>query len=232
MKQTHTNLFDQKKAEQYDIIARKAVFAYDQLFVMITAQIQNYVSETASVLVVGCGTGTELVTFAETNPSWRVTGIDPSEEMIWISRRKIEHAKLTNRVSIYQGFIDNMPEDKLFDAATLIYVIRFIADDYGKLLLLTNIAKRLKPGAPIIIVDQCGDRQDPLYQTQLLSWKQYMMNQGLSPELAETIIIQSAEKSLVTENKIHNLLQEAGFNSIYNFYNVFIHAGRIAYKNT
>ena len=80
--------FDPKKAAHYDDLARKAVFGYEQLFKMLIALLVEKQNESANVLVVGCGTGMELTTFGNHMPNWQMTGVDPSEEMIKISKTK------------------------------------------------------------------------------------------------------------------------------------------------
>lgn len=62
------------------------------------------------------------------------------------------------RVQLYRGYVDSLPEAKIYDAATLLLVMHFIPDDGSKLLLLQNIAKRLRSGATFVLADLHGDR--------------------------------------------------------------------------
>lgn len=222
--------FDYKNAAHYEDLARKAVFGYDQLFIMALSYLMDINKETANALVVGCGTGMELTTFGKLMHNWKLTGVDPSEEMIKISKTKIEECKLNNRVILHHGYVENMPEGEKFDAVTLIFVMRFISEKRGKLSLLKDVAKRLHSGARLIIVDQYGDPSFDNFQLLFKGWKKFMKLSGVSSELIIKIAAQSIEKSFFTESEIKNLLSEAGFEKTTQFYNSFIHGGWIAQK--
>jgi tRNA (cmo5U34)-methyltransferase len=108
--------FDPKKAAHYEDLARKAVFEYDQLFTMVLSLLVGNQNETANVMVVGCGTGMELMTFGKHMPNWQLTGVDPSQEMIKIAKANIDDSRLNNRVTLYNGFVDSLPEEEIYDA--------------------------------------------------------------------------------------------------------------------
>lgn len=166
--------FDSNNAAKYDNLARKAVFGYDQLFTMITAIISDEQNDSKNILVVGCGTGMELITFGNLMPNWQMTGVDPSEEMIKISKARIDEQKLSNRVTLHRGFVEDLPEEEKYNAATLIFVARFIPDDKKKLLLFQNIAKRLRSGSKFIIVDQYIDPDQDTFLSMSNTWKNFM----------------------------------------------------------
>lgn len=222
--------FDPKKAAHYDDLARKAVFGYEQLFKMLIALLVEKQNESANVLVVGCGTGMELTTFGNHMPNWQMTGVDPSEEMIKISKTKVDDLELSERIKVLKGFVEDLPEEEKYDSATLIFVLRFISEEEQKLSLLKNIAMRLRPGAKLAIVDQYGDPRLDNFQFMSKAWRNFMKLSGLSSELAIQIAIQAAEQSFFTETEIQKLLYEAGFTKANRFYNSFIHGGWIVQK--
>ena len=43
------------------------------------------------MLVVGAGTGMELLTLAEQYPHWRLTGVDPSAEMLTLAHERLQN---------------------------------------------------------------------------------------------------------------------------------------------
>ena len=222
--------FDPKKVAHYDDLARKAVFGYDQLFTMALSLLVERQNESAKVLIVGCGTGMELTTFGNPMPNWRLTGVDPSDEMIKISKAKIDDHGLNNRVVLYNGFVDGLPEEEKYDAATLIFVLRFIPDDRKKLSLFKDIAKRLKTGAKLIIVDQYGDPGSEDFKFMTKGWINFMKLGGVPSELVMKIAIQAIEQSFFTEFEIQKILSDAGFERANRFYNSFRHGGWIVQK--
>jgi tRNA (cmo5U34)-methyltransferase len=223
--------FDPKKAAHYEDLARKAVFGYDQLFTMVLSLLMENQNETANVIVVGCGTGMELTTFGKLMLNWQLTGVDPSPEMIKIAQVNIDELGLNNRVTLYNGFVDSLPDEEKYDAATLIFVLRFVAEDKEKLSLFKHIAKRLKPGAKLVLVDQYGDPGSEYFQEVFKSWKIFMKLTGVPSELTEKIAAQSIDKSFFSESGIIELLSEAGFTNAIHFYNSFMHGGWVVKKN-
>lgn len=222
--------FDPKKVAHYDDLARKAVFGYDQLFTMALSLLVERQNESANVLIVGCGTGMELTTFGNLMPNWRLTGVDPSEEMIIISKAKIDNHGLNNRVVLHNGYVEGLPEEEKYDAATLIFVLRFIPDDRKKLSLFQDIAKRLRPGAKLILIDQYGDPSIEDFQDMSKAWRNFMKLVGVPSELVMKIAIQAIEQSFFTEFEMKKVLYEAGFGKANRFYNSFMHGGWIVQK--
>lgn len=222
--------FNSKNAAAYEELARKAVFGYDQLFILVLSLLAKDKAEFCNVLVVGCGTGMELKTFGTLMPNWRITGVDPSEEMIKMSKAKLDEYKLNDRVLLHQGFVDDLPEEEKYDFATLIFVLRFIQDTEDQKSLFRNISKRLKPGAKIIIIDQYGNHDSEEFNYMSESWKKFMKLSGSPSELVNKIAQQAGEKSFIIEQELEQLLLETGFERINRIYNSFIHGGWIAQK--
>lgn len=223
--------FDPKKAAHYEDVSRKVVFGYDQLFTMVLSLLVENQNETANVMVVGCGTGMELTTFGKRMLNWQLTGVDPSQEMIKIAKANIDDHGLNNRVTLYNGFVDSLPEEERYDVATLIFVLRFIADDRKKLSLFKDIAKRLRTGAKLVLVDQYGDPSSEYFQDMFKAWGHFMKLRGVSSEIAIKIAVQATDKSFFTESRIIELLSEAGFTKAIRFYNSFMHGGWVVQKH-
>lgn len=222
--------FNSKKATNYEQLARNAIFGYDQLFIMVLSLLEVEHHEAANVLVVGCGGGIELTTFGNLMPNWRLTGVDPSEEMIKLSKAKIDESNLSNRVLLHQGYVEGLPEKEEYDFSTLLFVLRFIPAIKDKILLLNNIAKRLKPGVKLVIIDQFGDPNKEEFNNTTKSWKNFMKFEGAPPELVDKISLQSSRQNLINEQELLKLLTEAGFEKVNRFYNSFIHGGWVAQK--
>lgn len=66
---------------EYDKLIEMALPGYGAMQTMVLACLKSRLPETASVLVIGAGTGTELVTLGCRNPHWQLTGVDPSNSM-------------------------------------------------------------------------------------------------------------------------------------------------------
>lgn len=103
--------------------------------------------ESADILVVGAGGGLELRAFAEAQPRWHFTGIDPSAEMLGLARHIL--GPLQSRVELLQGYIDAAPT-RPYDGATCLLTLHFLSKG-ERLHTLREIRRRLKPGAPLVV---------------------------------------------------------------------------------
>src|SRR5574338_633808 len=162
--------------------------------------------------------------------NWRITGVDPSEEMIKLSRAKVIEHNLNDRVLLHHGFVDSLPEGEQYDFSTLIFVLRFIQKAEDQKSLFSAIAKRLKPGGKFIIIDQYGENDNAEFKTMLNSWKSFMKFSGSPMELVNKISQQASEKSFINEQQLQEALSEAGFEKIKCIYKSLIHGGWIAQK--
>ncbi len=222
--------FNLKNAAMYEELARKAVFGYDQLFIMALSLLADNQKELADVLVVGSGTGMELITFGNLMPNWHITGVDPSEEMIELSKAKVDEYKLHNRISLHHGFVESLPEEEIYDYATLIFVLRFIKEAEDKKSLFRSIAKRLKPGAKFIIIDQCGIPGSVEFNYLSKCWENFMKFSGTPTGMVNKIMQQAGNQSVINEHELQTLLTEAGFEKCNRIYSSFIHGGWIVQK--
>jgi ubiquinone/menaquinone biosynthesis C-methylase UbiE len=105
-----------------------------------------------AVLDVGCGTGTlALVAKEHVGPAGRVCGIDPGPKQITRARHKARRADLS--IDFQVGAIERLPfPDQSFDIVLSTLVMHVLPDDL-KRRGLAEIARVLKPGARLLIVD-------------------------------------------------------------------------------
>ncbi|MEN9869770.1 MAG: hypothetical protein RLZZ171_753, partial [Cyanobacteriota bacterium] len=225
---------------QYDLDIRKAIPGYESLHGMTQSLLQTSLSTSARLLIVGSGTGMELVNYSKPNPEWLLTGVDPASEMMAIGLRPrcaIAQAELAaqglqKRVNLHTGYVNSLPETEPMDAATLMLVMHFLTDDGAKLQLLKDIAQRLKPGAKFILADLYGDQSASYFSQFTKAWQALYFSQ-LDDETrtkAEANFQTSISNSIhfVTEARIIELIEAAGFSQINKFYNAFLFGGWIA----
>ncbi len=215
--------------ESYDTLIRKVVFGYDSIFLMALSLLDRSLGDQASVLIAGSGTGAEVTTFGRRRPGWRFTGVDPSAEMIQIARIKVTEQGIRDRATFHQGYVADLPIDERFDAATLMLVLQFVADDGQKLALLKSIGERLKPGAPFVLVDLYGDPASEQFQYFVAAWKDYQALMGIQPEIADGLFEDAVQtQHFISEGRTLELLAQAGFKDVRRFYTAFLHGGWIA----
>jgi SAM-dependent methyltransferase len=104
------------------------------------------------VLDVGCGTGTlALIAKERVGDRGRVSGIDPSVGMIASARRKAARQKQT--IDFQVGVIEQLPFPRqTFDVVLSTFMMHMLPDEL-KQQGLVEIARVLKPGGRLLVVD-------------------------------------------------------------------------------
>lgn len=175
------------------------------------------VPEDGRVLIVGAGGGLDTRALAKAGPNWSFVGVDPARNMLDLARHVVGD-EINARLELIEGVAADAP-DGPFDAATLILVLGMIADDGSKLATLTEIHRRLKPGAPFVLVDRCDDRGSPNFERNIKRYVAYAVASGVDAEtVSGAYDSQKANPGLVTAERDEALLVEAGFKMIEVFY--------------
>ena len=213
---------------RYDDTISRFVPGYDAIYQMALAYLRTTIAADARVLVVGAGSGKELVTFSTAMPGWLLTGVDPSAHMLAVARAKLAQSELAERVTLRQGVTDDLPHDALFDAATCILVMHFLPDDGAKLALLSSIAAHLKSGAPLLLVDGCDEAD--FSEGFDAAWVAHAAQMGLSGAPMERLEKTQATLHKISEARSRDLFVSAGFASAQRFYSAFFYNGWIATK--
>jgi len=168
------------------------------------------------ILDVATGTGDfALMSYDMLKPE-KVTGIDISDGMLQIGRKKIEKAGLGKHIELLNGDSENMEfEDNTFDAVTVAFGVRNFANlEKG----LSEIKRVLKPGGKLAIVE-CTVPSTPVIKELYIF---YMKN--IVPKIGKIIaknndaykylnnsVLQFPEK----EKFVHILNQSAYRNAFY-----------------
>jgi tRNA (cmo5U34)-methyltransferase len=220
-----------KGAAGYDERIRKLFPFYETIHAAINATLRAVLGAESELLIVAAGTGAEIVELGKTNPGWRFLGVDPAQPMLDLAKEKIQAVGLGERVSLFRGYVDDLPTDRLYDGATVAMVLHFVPDDGGKLKLLCNVAKRLKSGAPLVLMDAHGDLSAPGSKLFLDAWKHQQNLAGVKWEEVESGMKERMKTiHLVSSSRMEQLLIQAGFRRTQRFFQVFILGGWIAFK--
>ncbi len=91
-----------------------------------------------------------------------------------------------DRLTLIEGTVLDAPLGP-FDAATCILVLHVIPDDGTKARTLENVHRRLKPGAPFVLVDQCIDRSAPDFEQRVERYGAYALASGSTPGLFQVL---------------------------------------------
>lgn len=196
-----------KLAEQF-IPGRQAIFAIiEASFLELLPQGE------AKILVVGAGDGEDILRLGLENPNWSFVGVDTYQPMVELAVRRLRGTPVCARSQIYAKPIECLDE-RDFDAATCILTAQFVSGDGAKLAFFKAINARLKPGAPLAIVDGVGVSGEP--ETELLRriWKRHAIRNGAAKEFAEINAENVKKVAMVSAERQEELLTNSGFKQL------------------
>ncbi|MEZ5939276.1 MAG: class I SAM-dependent methyltransferase [Hyphomonadaceae bacterium] len=212
------NFTDQERVDRYTLIGPPAFMpGHAGVLQMAGVLLAERTPDDGEVLVVGAGGGLDTKALAKAGPGWRFVGVDPAPKMLELARTVIGQ-EIGERVELIEGVAADAPEGP-FDAATLILVLGMIPDDGSKLDILSEIHRRLRPGAPFILVDRCDDRHGVNFKRNVDRYAAYARASGVdAATVAGAYESQKANAGLVTAARDEALLAESGFKNIEAFY--------------
>jgi len=108
------------------------------------------------VLDIGCGTGTQAIaTHRRAQPGGSVVGVDVSENMLAIARRKVRRAGVD--IAFHHADAARLPfEDARFDVVTVTTVMHMIPPSRRRL-CLGEASRVLKSGGRLLLIDYAGN---------------------------------------------------------------------------
>ncbi|MBD2568967.1 class I SAM-dependent methyltransferase [Anabaena lutea] len=217
---------------EYDTMIQMALPGYEVMHNMALSVLRANIPEKANLLIVGAGSGMELIKFSQGNLQWQMLGVDPSSNMLSIAQNKIDEHGLSERIKLFAGYTHDLNTISLYDAATCILVMHFLPDDGSKLALLKNIAQRLKSSATFILVDIFGEKETDQFERMISIIQVYWEQMGMNPE-KRIQGLETIKKGVfpISEMRVVELLQQAGFGNILRFYTGLWVGGWVATKN-
>ena len=224
--------FDERRASNYDRKIRLLAPGYETLHRMLNQLLSSLLPKKAHILVVGAGTGMDIVTCGTANPQWEFMAVEPSPEMFALCRNNIVLAGLDKRVHLHCGYTSELASAAQFDAAISIFVSHFIQQESDKLKFFSDIAARLRDGAYFVAADLHGDKNSDEFNLLLNGWRKFYASQDVGEQEVETAFSYIQQDiSFISESRFIQLLQESGFTEAYAFFRAFLFGGWICRKS-
>lgn len=193
----------------YDGLNRVISFGID---VQWRKKVIKMVSETDpdAVLDIATGTGDLAISLAKTGAK-RIVGLDLSEGMLAVGRKKIDQENLTGKIEMIQGDSEALPfEDSSFDAITVAFGVRNFENlEKG----LSEILRVLRPGGLFVILETSVPTKFPFKQGYYFYTKNLLPLIGKlfsKDKVAYTYLSESAAAFPYGE-ELNNILRKIGF---------------------
>lgn len=166
-----------------------------------------------AVLDVATGTGDLAISLAETT-AIRIVGLDISEGMLAVGRKKIAAKDLTERIEMVQADSEALPfEDNAFDAITVAFGVRnFEHLEKG----LAEIYRVLKPGGIFVVLETSVPTKFPFKQGYNFHSKVILPAIGklFSQDKVAYSYLSESAASFPYGEKFNNILRKTGFNNV------------------
>ncbi|MBL4663055.1 MAG: bifunctional demethylmenaquinone methyltransferase/2-methoxy-6-polyprenyl-1,4-benzoquinol methylase UbiE [Flavobacteriaceae bacterium] len=173
-------------------------------------------SQPNTILDIATGTGDLALLFAKNIDAKKIVGLDLSEGMLSMARKKIIGTELKDKVTFIKGDSEDLPfEDNSFDVITVSFGIRnFETLEKG----LSEIKRVLVPGGRFVILETSVPTKFP--------WKQgyYLYSKGVLPIIGKLFskdkvayrYLSNSASVFPFGEKLNNILSKIGFIAIEN----------------
>ncbi len=169
-----------------------------------------------SILDIATGTGDLAIKFAENSKASKIIGLDISEGMLSIARKKITDSMLSEKIEFVKGDSEALPfSDNTFDAITVSFGIRnFEHLELG----LSEIFRVLKPEGLFVILETSIPTKTPFkqgyhfYTNKILPLigKLFSKDKVAYKYLSESVSV------FPYGNNLNNILRKIGFINVEN----------------
>lgn len=165
------------------------------------------------ILDIATGTADVAITLARLNPK-KITGIDLSEGMLEIGRKKVTEKKLDSCIWLEKGDAENLQfPDNYFDAVTVAFGVRNFENlPKG----LSEIYRVLKPGGKLLILEFSKPKKFPVKQIFDFYFKYYCPWWGklVSKDASAYTYLYESVKSFPEGNDFLHILEKTGLKKL------------------
>lgn len=217
-------IFDQQ-ASSYDERWAKTAPIRDALHFLLEAVFAQLPTN-ARLLCIGVGTGEELNYLAKRFPQWTFTAVEPSGAMLDVCRGKAEQGGFVSRCQFHEGYLESLPIQRGFDAATCFLVSQFILDRKARADFFRSVAARLCPGGIMASSDLASEVGSREYESLLETWYNMMSVAGIAATGVEQMRAAYAKDvGLLPPAEVASIIKSGGFDEPVLFYQAgLIHA--------
>ena len=203
-------IFDQQASSHDERWANTAPIR-DALYFLLEAVFADLPAN-ARILCVGAGTGEEIDWFAKRFPHWTFVAVEPSGPMLDVARAKAQDGGYASRCEFHEGYLESLPDQDAFDAATCFLVSQFILDQQARTDFFQTIGSRLRRGGILASSDLASDVDSSEYDALLEVWLKMMQVAGIPASgLEQMRAAYARDVAVLPPARIASIIAAGGF---------------------
>lgn len=209
--------FDQLASSYEKQVERMAPI--NQCLYFLLESIFSDLRSNAQILCVGAGTGQEVIHLAKHFPNWSFTIVEPSAAMLAECRWHLDRQGLTSRCYFHEDYLDSLPANNLYDAATCFLVSHFMMEKEARTQFFHSIANRLQPDGILVSSDMAYDDQLISSDALFSMWQKVMSGSTISSEsLSQMKSHLIKHVALLSPKEVAAIMQSGGFDTPVQFF--------------
>ena len=201
-------------SNEYDGLNRVISFGIDIKWRKRVVQLVTQ-KKPQSVLDIATGTGDLAINLVDSKAT-KIVGLDISEGMLEVGRKKIEKLQLNEQIEMVYGDSENIPyESNSFDAITVAFGVRNFENlEIG----LSEIYRVLKPGGIFVVLETSVPTKTPFKQGYNLYTNYIMPTIGkiFSKDKSAYKYLSDSAAAFPYGEAFNNILEKIGFIDIEN----------------
>lgn len=206
-------------AQMFDNISGKYDFLNHFLSMGIDIQWRKKVlkivtkEQPKSILDIATGTGDLAILLSKTNAE-KIVGLDLSNGMLEVGRKKVAEKKLDHLISMIQGDSENLPfEDHSFDVITVSFGVRNFENLKKG---LSEILRVLKPSGTLVVLEFSQPTKFPMKQLYgfYSSYILPLIGKLISKDNAAYTYLPESVAAFPFGDDFKHILQNLGYNNV------------------
>jgi demethylmenaquinone methyltransferase/2-methoxy-6-polyprenyl-1,4-benzoquinol methylase len=164
------------------------------------------------ILDIATGTGDFAIESLKLNPD-KVIGVDISEGMLSVGRKKLTKRKLNDKITLQSGDSENLPfEDNMFDAIIVAFGVRNFENlEKG----MAEMHRVLRPGGKVVVLEFSKPKSFPFKHLYNFYFNTILptIGKSVSKDNAAYTYLPESVKSFPDGKDFTNILDKLGFNN-------------------
>ena len=205
-------IYDEEWAENYERLAEAGIPGREGLY-RLCKTIFSRSKIQGKALVVGCGTGADLIPLAEDFTEWQFDALEPADAMRTYCQSQIDKKKLSGRINLHACDLEAFDGNETYDIVTSILVSQHIENSAEAQRFFSKLYSLIKPGGWLYTADIHFPLNQP--ESEILDlWSYQAKYAGTPEEIVENLLVRfSTDLKPRQEEKIVQLLNTAGLKS-------------------